>query len=187
MDGRPTAVPGKTDRTANLDGMFNLYECAQMSTTIQLTGISGILVTPFDKGDSIAADRLAPIVDRAVEAGIHALTINGNTSEFYGLRINEALTMVDAAAATINGRAPLIGGVGRSVNEACALARASVAAGAAAIMIHQPPDPFVSPRGLRDYVAHVSDAAQGSPVLLYLRNDMIGAHDCRSLQSRRRR
>ena len=145
-----------------------------MSPIIQLTGISGILVTPFDEGGSIAADRLAPIVDRAVEAGIHALTINGNTSEFYGLKFNEALTMADAAAATINGRAPLIGGVGRSVNEACALARASVAAGAAAIMIHQPPDPFVSPRGLRDYVAHVSDAAQGTPVLLYLRNDMIG-------------
>ena len=145
-----------------------------MSTAIQLTGISGILVTPFDEEGNIAADRLAPIVDRAVEAGIHALTINGNTSEFYGLRLNEALTMVDAAAATISGRAPLIGGVGRSVNEACALAQASVAAGAAAIMIHQPPDPFVSPRGLKDYVALVSDAAQGTPVLLYLRNDMIG-------------
>lgn len=146
-----------------------------MAPIIQLTGISGILVTPFDEEGNIAADRLAPIVDRAIEAGIHALTINGNTSEFYGLTINEASAMADAAAATINGRAPLIGGVGRSVHEACALARASVAAGAAAIMVHQPPDPFVSPKGLRDYVAHVSDAAQGIPVLLYLRNDAIGS------------
>ena len=146
-----------------------------MAPIIQLTGISGILVTPFDEEGNIAADRLAPIVDRAIEAGIHALTINGNTSEFYGLTINEALAMADAAAATINGRAPLIGGVGRSVHEACALTRASVAAGAAAIMVHQPPDPFVSPKGLRDYVAHVSDAAQGIPVLLYLRNDAIGS------------
>ncbi|MDE0210163.1 MAG: dihydrodipicolinate synthase family protein, partial [Boseongicola sp.] len=146
-----------------------------MAPIIQLTGISGILVTPFDEEGNIATDRLAPIVDRAIEAGIHALTINGNTSEFYGLTINEALAMADAAAATINGRAPLIGGVGRSVHEACALARASVAAGAAAIMVHQPPDPFVSPKGLRDYVAHVSDAAQGIPVLLYLRNDAIGS------------
>ena len=145
-----------------------------MSTAIQLTGISGILVTPFDEDGNVAADRLAPIVGRAVEAGIHALTINGNTSEFYGLGINEASKMVDAAGATISGRTPLIGGVGRSVNEACALAQASVAAGAAAIMIHQPPDPFVSPRGLKDYVARISDAAQGTPVLLYLRNDMIG-------------
>ncbi len=145
-----------------------------MPPIIRLTGISGILVTPFDEEGNIAADRLAPIVDRAVEAGIHALTINGNTSEFYGLRIDEALAMVDAAAATISGRAPVIGGVGRSVHDACALARASVAAGAAAIMVHQPPDPFVSPRGLKDYVAHISDAAQGTPVLLYLRNDTIG-------------
>ncbi|MYA89684.1 MAG: dihydrodipicolinate synthase family protein [Boseongicola sp. SB0662_bin_57] len=145
-----------------------------MAPIIPLTGISGILVTLFDEEGNIAADRLTPIVDRAIEAGIHALTINGNTSEFYGLTIDEALAMVDAAAATINGRTPLIGGVGRSLPEACTLARASVAAGAAAVMVHQPPDPFVSPRGLKDYVAHVSDAARGIPVLLYLRNDVIG-------------
>ena len=130
-----------------------------MFPIIQLTGISGILVTPFDEEDKIAADRLAPIVDRAVAAGIHALTINGNTSEFHGLRINEALKMVAVAATAINGRAPLIGGFGCSVQEACALARASVAAGASAIMVHRPPDPFVSPRGLKNCVARISEAA----------------------------
>ena len=145
-----------------------------MAPVIQLAGISGILVTPFDEEGNVAADRLTPIVDRAVETGIHALTVNGNTSEFYGLTIKEALEMVDAAAAAISGRVPLIGGVGRSVNDACALTRASVAAGASAIMVHQPPDPFASPRGMKDYVARVSDAAGGTPVLLYLRNDMIG-------------
>ncbi|MYK32309.1 MAG: dihydrodipicolinate synthase family protein [Boseongicola sp. SB0670_bin_30] len=145
-----------------------------MAPNIQLTGISGILVTPLDEEGNIAADRLAPIVDRAVAAGVHTLTINGNTSEFYSLTINEALAMADAAAAMLDARAPLVGGVGRSVHEACMLARASVAAGAAAIMVHQPPDPFVSPKGLKDYVARVSDSAQGAPVLLYLRNDGIG-------------
>ena len=41
-------------------------------------------------------------------------------------------------------------------------------------MVHQPPDPFVSPRGVIDYVKRVSDAGGGLPLMLYLRNDGIG-------------
>lgn len=139
-----------------------------------LAGISGILVTPFDADDRLAPDRLKSVVDRAVVAGVHALTINGNTSEFYALHDAEAERMAEAAAETIEGRVPLIGGVGRSVGAACDLARASVAAGASALMVHQPPDPFVAPRGLVDYVARVAEAGDGTPLLLYLRNEAIG-------------
>ncbi len=142
--------------------------------TQALRGISGILVTPFDNDDHLAPERLSPVVDRAVNAGVHILTINGNTGEYYGLTGPEAERMVHAAAETIDGRVPMIGGVGRSVNEACALARASVKAGASALMVHQTPDPFVAPRGYRDYVARVADAADGLPLVLYLRNDSIG-------------
>ena len=63
-----------------------------------LDGISGILVTPFDDADQIAPDRLAPVVDRAIEAGVHVLVANGNTSEFFGLTMAEAERMVHAAA-----------------------------------------------------------------------------------------
>jgi 4-hydroxy-tetrahydrodipicolinate synthase len=55
-----------------------------------------------------------------------------------------------------------------------ALARASREAGAAALMVHQPPDPFVAPRGVVAYVQRIADVAQGLPVVLYLRNDGIG-------------
>jgi 4-hydroxy-tetrahydrodipicolinate synthase len=112
-----------------------------------LTGISGILVTPFDEQDRIAPNRLKPIIDRAVNAGVHILVANGNTGEFYGLTTAEAEQMVHAVAEQIGGRVPLLAGVGRSIGDACALAIASRAAGASALMVHQPPDPFVSPRG----------------------------------------
>src|SRR5215203_5207267 len=124
-----------------------------------LTGISGILVTPFDKQDRIAPNRLKPIVDRAVNAGVHVLVANGNTGEFYGLTTAEAEAMVHAVAELIGGRAPLLAGVGRSIGDACALAKASRAAGASALMLHQPPDPFVSPRGVVAYVAGVKWAS----------------------------
>lgn len=139
-----------------------------------LSGISGILVTPFDGEDRVAPARLRPIVDRAVRAGVHMLVANGNTGEFYGLTMPEAETMVHAAAEHIAGRVPLIGGVGRSVGDACALARVSRAAGARALMVHQPPDPFASPRGVVDYVRRVAEAGDGLPLMLYLRNDAIG-------------
>jgi len=139
-----------------------------------LAGISGILVTPFDASDRLAPARLRPIVDRAVEAGVHTLVANGNTGEFYGLTTAEAETMAHAVAEHIGGRIPLIGGVGRSIGDACALARASVAAGAKALMVHQPPDPFVAPRGVVAYVQRIAEAARGLPLMLYLRNDGIG-------------
>ena len=128
-----------------------------------LTGISGILVTPFDAQDKIAPARLKPIVDRAIAAGVHILVANGNTGEFYGLTTAEAETMVHAAAELLAGRAPLLAGVGRSIIDACALARASRAAGASALMVHQPPDPFVSPRGVVAYVQRIAEAGDGLP------------------------
>lgn len=139
-----------------------------------LDGISGILVTPFDAHDQLAPAALAPVVDRAIGAGVHVLVANGNTSEFYGMTASEAEHAVHFTAEHINGRVPLLGGVGRSVQEACALAKASRQAGASAIMVHQPPDPFVSPRGVVSYVRSVADAADGLPIVLYLRNDNIG-------------
>jgi len=139
-----------------------------------LSGISGILVTPFDKDDRLAPQRLRPIVDRAVTAGVHMLVANGNTGEFYGLTTAEAEAMVHAAAEHIKGRIPLIGGVGRSVGDACTLAKASRAAGAQVLMVHQPPDPFVSPRGVVAYVQRIAEAGGGLPLMLYLRNDGIG-------------
>ena len=139
-----------------------------------LTGISGILVTPYDAGGEIAPRKLTPIIDRALAAGVHIPVVNGNTGEYYALTNDEARTMVREVAQMIDGRAPLLAGVGRGIRDACALAKASAEAGADALMIHQPPDPFVSPRGTVDYVRAVRDASGGLPVMLYLRNDAMG-------------
>lgn len=139
-----------------------------------LAGISGILVTPYDSAGDIAPAKLAPIIDRALDAGVHMPVVNGNTGEFYALTIDEACAMAREAAALVDGRAPLLAGVGRGIRDAVRLARASADAGAAALMIHQPPDPFVAPRGTVDYVKAVADASGGLPIMLYLRNDAIG-------------
>ena len=139
-----------------------------------LTGISGILVTPFDPDGEIAPERLSPIIDRALDAGVHMPVVNGNTGEFYALTTDEACKMVEEVVTMVGGRAPVLAGVGRGVRDATRLAKASQNAGATALMVHQPPDPFVAPRGIIDYLRALEDATGGLPMMLYLRNDAIG-------------
>src|SRR5258707_12390982 len=83
-----------------------------------LTGISGILVTPFDAQDKVAPDRLTPIVDRAISAGVHILFANGNTGGFYGLTPAEPKRMVHAAAEQTQARGPGLARVGRGITHA---------------------------------------------------------------------
>ena len=130
--------------------------------TTALGGISGILVTSFDSDERLAPKRLAPIVDRAVNAGVHILVANGNTGEFYSLSTDEAEAMVEAAAEQVADRVPLLCGIGRALPDAVRLARAARAAGADGLMIHQPPDPFVAPRGVVEYIRRVGEAATGA-------------------------
>lgn len=94
-----------------------------------LTGISGILVTPFTPDEEISPRPLAPIIDRAISAGVHMLVSNGNTGEFYGLTNAEAEKMVRSTSEMIRGRVPLVAGIGKSVVDACQLARTSAKAG----------------------------------------------------------
>ena len=139
-----------------------------------LTGISGILVTPYDQNGDIAPQKLVPVLDRAIGAGLHMPVVNGNTGEFYALTTDEASTMVREVVALVAGRAPVLAGVGRGIRDAQALAKTSAEAGATALMVHQPPDPFVAPRGIVDYLKAIADASGGQPMMLYLRNDAIG-------------
>src|SRR5258705_8162418 len=108
-----------------------------------LTGISGILVTPFDAQDKVAPARLTPIIDRAIGAGVHILVANGNTGEFYGLTPAETVKMVHSVAVQIAGRVPLLAGVGRSINDACNLPRASRAAGGSPLLGRHTPGSIV--------------------------------------------
>ncbi|MBN9332769.1 dihydrodipicolinate synthase family protein [Devosia sp.] len=139
-----------------------------------LTGISGILVTPYDENGDIAPQKLVPVLDRALGAGLHMPVVNGNTGEFYALTTDEASTMVREVVHLVAGRAPVLAGVGRGIRDAQALAKISANAGATALMVHQPPDPFVAPRGIVDYLKAIADASGGLPMMLYLRNDTIG-------------
>jgi 4-hydroxy-tetrahydrodipicolinate synthase len=137
-----------------------------------LKGISGVPVTPFDERDRISPAPLKALIERLAAAGIDNLVAAGNTGEFYALEFQEILSVYSQVAQANAGRSALTAGVGRSLKEAIALARAAEKAGADALMIHQPPDPFASPLGMVEYNHAVAEATK-LPVILYVRRDIF--------------
>src|SRR5688572_9151573 len=137
-----------------------------------LQGISGVPVTPFDERDRISPEPLRALIGRQAAAGIDNLVAAGNTGEFYALEHQEVLTVYAQVAQANAGRAALTAGVGRSLKEAIALARAAEKEGADALMIHQPPDPFASPAGMVEY-NHAVASATRLPAILYIRRDIF--------------
>jgi dihydrodipicolinate synthase/N-acetylneuraminate lyase len=55
-------------------------------------------MTPFDADGEIAPRRLAPIIDRALQAGVHIPVVNGNTGDCHALTTDEACAMVVSTA-----------------------------------------------------------------------------------------
>ena len=137
-----------------------------------LRGISGVPVTPFDERDRIAPKVLRALIERLSAAGIDNLVAAGNTGEFYALEREEVLAVYAEIAQANAGRSALTAGVGRSLKEAIALARAAEKEGVDAVMIHQPPDPFASPAGMVEY-NHVVAGATRLPAILYIRRDVF--------------
>lgn len=141
-----------------------------------LGGISGVLATPFDGDDRVDTALLSKLADRVAAAGVHGLVAGGNTGEFYTLDGEEIRAVHDAAIAGNAGRSVLIAGVGRALKEAIALGRRAVEAGADAVMVHQPLDPFAAPQAQAAYFIAVAEAMP-VPVLAYVRSDALGVAD----------
>ncbi|MDF2811301.1 MAG: dihydrodipicolinate synthase family protein [Microvirga sp.] len=141
-----------------------------------LGGISGIHVTPYHQDGTIDEVLLATVVTRIATAGIHNIVSAGNTGEFYSLTIDEIVRLQAVAFAAIGDKAVKTAAVGRSLKEAIAIGRQAVAAGADALMVHHPLDPFAAPQSQADYFLAIADAAD-IPVVAYLRSDTIALAD----------
>lgn len=140
----------------------------------KLSGVVAIPVTPFDERGDVDEAGYAKVVRRMVDGGIDVLTPNGNTGEFYALSEPETRQAVDLTVRTAGAGVTILAGVGRSVPDAIAAARYAAAAGAHAIMIHQPVHPYASANGWIEYHRAVADAVPELGVVLYLRNPRIG-------------
>jgi 4-hydroxy-tetrahydrodipicolinate synthase len=138
-----------------------------------LRQVSGVHVTAYAADGGIDLSTTTRVVERIVAAGVANVVTCGNTGEFYSLTLDEAKRVAAAAVEAAAGRSVVTAGIGRSLTDAIDLARHAKAIGADAVMIHQPPDPFCSPRGVVGYVRAVADAVD-LPIVAYIRIDAFG-------------
>jgi 4-hydroxy-tetrahydrodipicolinate synthase len=137
-----------------------------------LRGISGIHVTPYGADGEVDENLTAAIGRRIAQAGVRNVVSGGNTGEFFRLTSAEVDRLQAAAFTAIGDDALRTAAVGRSLKEALATARQAVAAGAQALMIHHPADPFAAPSAQADYFLAIAESAR-VPVMAYLRADSI--------------
>ncbi|GER23291.1 dihydrodipicolinate synthase family protein [Zafaria cholistanensis] len=148
----------------------------------QLAGVVAITVTPFTADDRVDEAALAAITCRMVEAGISVVTPNGNTGEYYSLSAAErstCLRVVKEAA----GDAILLAGVGGPLPSAIEAALEARDAGADAVMIHHPVQPYITADGWIEYHRAIAAAVPELGVVPYLKSRSITADALRSLAS----
>jgi 4-hydroxy-tetrahydrodipicolinate synthase len=137
-----------------------------------LRGVSGVHVTAYGPDGDIDGATTARVVERIAAAGVHNIVSAGNTGEYYTLDSAEIGRVHALAAEAARGRALVTAGVGRSLREAIAQAKAAAASGCDAVMAHHPLDPFAAPQSQAAYVRALADASP-VPVVAYLRSDAI--------------
>ena len=139
----------------------------------QLKTIAAIPVTPFHADGSVDWETYDRVVRRIVDGGVTVITPNGNTGEFYALNREECDRAVEETIKAVGNRALVMPGVGHDVSSAVALGKAAEAAGARAVMVHQPVHPYQSSDGWVAYHEAIAEALPALGIVPYLRDPNV--------------
>lgn len=137
--------------------------------------------TPFLEDGALDEAGFERVLNRAVDGGLRAVTIAGNTGEFGALSAPEIERLVEVAARTLAGRAALLVGTGGDLPTARLIASKAAAVGAFGVMVHEPTGPFRSPEGWIRYHADLASRVPDLAVVPYIRDPAIRAEDLRAL------
>ena len=146
-----------------------------------LDTVVAVVPTPFLEDGSLDEAGFERVLNRAVDGGLRAVTIAGNTGEFSALAAAEIERLVEIAAATLKRRAALLVGIGGDLATARRVALKAAAAGAFGVMVHEPSGPFRSAAGWLRYHAELAAAVPDMATVPYVRDAAIGADDLRAL------
>lgn len=130
-------------------------------------GLMPALVTPFDEDGEIDLQATEAIVERHIEAGVDGISALGSTGEFSHLTGPERRRFAEAVVGIIDGRVPLVVGVGTTgTREAVELARHAESVGADGILSVSPFYWKVGEEALFRHFATVAEAVE-IPTLIY--------------------
>ena len=129
------------------------------------TGVCTALVTPFSDGE-VDYSTFRRLIDRQLDAGIDAICVAGTTGEAATLSDGERDRLLAVALEGVDGRIPVIAGVGsNSTTRAVALARRALAGGADAALAVAPYYNRGTNDGIIKHYHAIADA--GLPVIVY--------------------
>lgn len=136
-------------------------------TPRELGGSITPLVTPFAPDGSLDLPTLRKLIDQQVDAGTHGISVTGTTGEPGSLTLPERLTMIEEAAAAVNGRLPFVPGTGtHQLPETIEITRKAAEVGADAALVIVPYYARPTQEGLYAWYSELA-AAVDIPILIY--------------------
>lgn len=135
----------------------------------KLRGVVGFPITPFKKDLSLDLEALESNVVEMIKHKFCSLVAAGGTGEMYSMTPSENVEVVRRVAAVVNGKMPVIGGVGFNATIGAQMAREMEQAGADALLVMPPYYVNAPVDGLLDYYAAIGKAS-GLPMSVYSRD-----------------
>jgi 4-hydroxy-tetrahydrodipicolinate synthase len=139
-----------------------------------LNGVVAVAVTPFNEDLSVDEEGFVRVIRHMRQGGVEAITVNGNTGEFFSLTADERRLLVRLAL-DATARSGVIAGVGLDSRTASQEAQLFADLGVSAIMIHDPAHPFWSREGWAEYNSEICRSVPETPVVLYVRSQKVDA------------
>jgi 4-hydroxy-tetrahydrodipicolinate synthase len=133
----------------------------------ELHGIVPALVTPFTARDEVDTAGLRWIIGNCIRSGANSIIVNGSLGEFTNLNAAERRSVIDTAVDEVNGKVPLIVGVGSpGTKNAVDLAREAAELGADSLVVLPP---FYFQIGEESVFAHFKTIAESVdiPIIIY--------------------
>lgn len=135
-------------------------------------GVYNIMATPFGESGELDRASLGRLIEFQRARGVTGLTILGNLGEVRYLTDAERQQVVDDTMAHVNGRLPVIVGLGFSGAHATVYhARRAEAAGAAGLMVAPP----VGVRGQDAIVEHYSRVGEATPLPIVVYDEPLSS------------
>lgn len=134
---------------------------------MQFEGIYTPVITPFHNDGSIDEQGFAQVIEFLIDAGTHGIVVAGTTGEYYAQTTEERSHLMQFAHQVINGRVPMMVGVGAiRTEDSIELAQIARQTGADALLVNSPP--YVLPAETEN-AAHALaiDKAADLPIMLY--------------------
>ncbi|MCO5733363.1 dihydrodipicolinate synthase family protein [Rhizobium sp. SSA_523] len=139
-----------------------------MASAPQLFGIIPPTTTPFDANGDIIFDQFKTQIRFMLESGVHGICVGGSSAEGHTLEMSELQALLETAAETLAGKAPLIAGVIiNSTRQAVDRCKMAARAGSVALQVTPPHYVFrPSDDAIVDHFKAIAGES-GLPVLIY--------------------